>query len=199
MDSNLFSLPTGVKHQQQQNIDTVFWSNKNIPKNKLLVVAFTFGILFVVGVTVYFTYQIYVTKLSAQTSSGKLGIVIFYLLCCLLVVGSFAMIYSLTWTEAIKISNDYIIIKHFGAFAPKMTQLTKHQVLALSFQRFHGGDQEILPSLNLLYKDNLLTSHVEKREQIAFWMRKKEKYQLFLILQTILKERDWKIKYWVEP
>jgi len=164
-----------------------------------MAIAFTFGFIFLLSITGYFTYQIYVTKLSDQTILGKLGIAFFYFVCWILVVGFFAVFRSLTWTEGIKISNGYIIIKRSGAFAPKTIQFAKQQVTALSFQRFHGGEQEILPSLNLMYKDSLLKVHVEKRVQLAFWMRRKEKYQLFLILQTILKERDWEIKYWVEP
>ena len=197
MDSQPFLLPQGVQHQQNQDVDAIIWSNKDIVTNKFLVLAFTLALLLIIAIMAYFTYQIYVARLSGEIFLSKFGTAVVYLFCGLMSLGLFFQLYSLTRIEVIQITDENVFVRELGLFAPKPTRLPKHQVTALFFHRHDSGEPESQHSLNLMYNhnDRKRSSHWDKRLQLAFWMRTEDKQKLYFVLENIMRRRGWDIEY----
>lgn len=102
---------------------------------------------------------------------------------------------SLTHSTVIEINDTYITIMHTGCNTPKNKRFNKNVVLGISFENYVLDGREVFPSLNILFTSKKWGIAGQDREPLATWMRTKEKYQLFLLLQHILQEREWDIKY----
>lgn len=189
------TLPQGVTHQKQQDHDIVAWSNRGIPKNKGNLFILTVALIFVIAVITYYGYKLFTGGLDNKTLLEQLVLIFFYPISWLLFLGVLAAFQTLTHLEAVKISNTHIYVMRDGRNAPKNKRFNKDVVLGLSFENYHLDGREHYPSLNILFSARKLEFNGQDREILATWMRTKEKYQLFLLLQRILKEREYDIEY----
>ena len=188
-------LPTGVHHRCEADADIIFWRNGDIPKNGGNLFPLVFAVIFAVAFVLYFSYQIFTGGLENKTLIEQIAILIFYIVCWLPLAGALSSLQSLTWFEAVKISDADITVIHSGRHAPQNKRLGKNIVVGIAFLRYQLDGREIVPSLNILYADQKAGFDGVNREILATWMRTKEKHQLFLFLQHILQERKWNIEY----
>jgi hypothetical protein len=196
MDSDTaLTLPQGVNHQKQQDYDIIAWSNRGIPKNKGNLFILTVALILIIAIIAYFSYKLFTDGLDNKTLLKQLGIIFFYPISWLLFLGVLAAFQTLTHLEVVKISNTHIFVMRDGRNAPKNKRFNKDVVLGLSFENYRSDGREFYPSLNILFSARKLEFSGQDREILATWMRTKEKYQLFLLLQHILKEREWDIDY----
>lgn len=193
---SLPALPLGVKHKQEQDYDIVAWSNRNIAINKGLLFAFLAGLLLAIISMLLIINQLSMAFSNGMTFSEQLPIIFGIIVVGVPVVGVLFMFQSLTWFETIKISSQNIIILKSGRVAPKPKKFNKQIVLKFVFQESHDDGHTSTPSLSIVYGEKW-GNRPQQREDIAFWMRAKEKHQLFLVLQHILKQRGWNIEQWI--
>ncbi len=181
------SIP-GITYHRKPEIDLIVWSNKNVPKNQFF---------FLVGLVAWFLWTaiiIYVTSLLFKERSLDEKAILAYILIFGWLVSLFLPItlLSIFSTVTIIISEAEIIHVRSGLLAHKK-RLKKGQVKGISFGHYNTLDgPEMLPTLNIMYQGKLI---FQKRETIALWMRTREKHQLYLLLESILKERGWDIEY----
>ncbi len=190
IDSQKVKLPSGVEHQHTPDHDTIGWSYRNAPINMVNFIAFLVGLLLAIISALVITYQIFSGALSDKALIEQLGIIVFFSLVWLVTFGALFTIISLTWFEAIKITNEAIIIARSGLGAPKAKGFNKKVVLELTFHTHQGDGHTFIPALSIVYGERWGNKPL-KREQLAFWMRTKEKHQLFVLLQHILRQRGW--------
>jgi hypothetical protein len=196
MDSELsFVMPQGVVHQKQQDYDVVAWSNQEIPINKGNFFVLTFALIFVIAFIAYFSYKLFTGGLHNMPLLQQIVILFFYIIPWLLFLGVLMSFHTLTHSEAVKISNTHISVIRTGRNTPKNKRFNKDIVLGISFERYKLNGREHYPSLNILFEARKFGINGIDREILATWMRPKEKYQLFLLLQHILKEKGWDIKF----
>ncbi len=188
-------LPSGVTLQQQREFDLIAWSNQEIPKNKGNLFVFTLALVFVFMGLSYFTYQLLMGGLNNKTLIEQIGIFIFYLLTWMILLGVLSIFQSLTWIETVKISETHITVLYSGRGASKNKRFNKDIVQGLSFENYHLDGREFYPSINILFATRKFGIAGRDRQIIANWMRTNEKYQLFILLQHILKKRGWDIDF----
>jgi hypothetical protein len=194
MDSDApTTLPQGVTHQKQQDYDIVAWSNKNIAKDWssfLVFIVFWIMSIFVAG---RLTYALVAGEFTGVALPNKLFSLYFLVgSLCLILYLPIALYRGVTATESIIISNTEVVLlksRHEKRFA-------KSEISSLLFGRSKIGDGiDFMPALYFIYKRQLWEVQGMSNEQLALWMRIKEKRQLFFILEQILKERGWDIEY----
>lgn len=214
MKLNTEDLLAGVKHYHDQDGDSFTWSNQNIPINKgyismLLVFGF---VLF--SVTLYSVNQMFSESFLARTTLEKVGVLGFFFVLVLLDIGIALEFLNRKRLEMIKITDDEIIVRRSWWISQK-TKRFKRQgldrgVIALSFLRYGSGlsrassnpmleeGGEGQPSLNIIYADSMRGASGRNREILAHWMRPEEKFQLFLMLKSVLQNRGWEIDFHAE-
>ena len=185
-------LPLGVEHQHMPDYDIIGWSYRNTPINMVNFIAFVIGFMIAFAGALIFTYQLFSGVLSGKTLVEQIGTIVFFLLVWFVTLGALFTLISLTWFEAIKITDDMIVITRSGLGAPKSVGFTKKIVLGLAFHTDQDDGHTMIPALSIVYGERWGNRPL-KREQLAFWMRVKEKHQIFLLLQQILIERGWHI------
>lgn len=195
MDSDTAStLPQGVTHQKQQDYDIITWSNQDIAIDKWHVLLSLIAPFFSGAVALFFTVLLFYSLNDSSFSFGS-RIFIFFIFgfSWLFVAGSVFWLPMATRDETIKISDEHISLTYSGRGAPKKEKrFSKHIFLKLVFEKYGGADDtESYPVLYILYASQFLGFDVKKKERLAIWMNKKDKYQIFLLLQQILKERNW--------
>ena len=195
MDTGLsLVLPSGISHIHKPDTDIITWSNKNIAKDWssfLVFIIFWIMSIFVAG---RLTYAFVAGEFTGVELPNKLFFLYFLVgSLCLILYLPIALYRAITESESIIISNTEIVLlrnSHEKRFA-------KSDIFSLFFGRSKMGDGiDFMPALYIIYKKPLLGIHGGRSiEQLAQWMRIKEKRQLFFILEHIFKEREWDIEY----
>ncbi len=189
------TLIQGVTHHHKSDADIIYWSYQSVPKDKFLVASYLVGVFLWTAAVIYITsllfpnngVRVFNEKIVLLYFSIGGWVVAFYLL---------RVILSLFSTEMIAISDTKIIHKSSAPFS-HTEYFNKDRIRGISFEKYakSGEGWEMLPTLNILYSAKLLGFSYERREVVAYWMRTKEKYQLYLLLASVLKDRGWDIEY----
>jgi hypothetical protein len=188
-----FQLPRSVKLLPGEEADTIAWANKDVPKNVVSLLVMPLVWLVLVAVVGRIAYALLTGEVASLPLLNKLFVWLFFL-----VFGWFAfrlptaLKLELLGTETIIISDTEITINRPGY----NKQFEKNRVLGLWFGRFDTGDgMDIVPNLYIAYTDQILGVTGRRTEQIAPWMRVKEKNELYLLMKQILEGRGWNIEY----
>ena len=180
-----------VAHTLENGVDTFTWSNREIPKDLLLTSGFlsgalVFGIL-AVFLTIQFLLDLFRLGSVYSISNSEIAISVFFLLAVWAVVvflGGYLL--RITWTETIRVDENGFRLEYEGLFSPNVRVIPERNILRLSFERYgHEHHKESRFSLNLFHDD--------KRESLAYLMRRRNLMQLFLLLSAIIEERGWMV------
>ncbi len=188
-----FQLPRGVKLLPGEEADTITWTNKDVPKSiiSLLVIPlFWLGSAAAVG---RIAYALLTGEIAGIPLWNKLFVWFFFVGFGWLVFRlPIALKSEILSTETVIISDAEIVINQSGY----NKRFEKKRVLGLWFGRFGTGDgMDIVPSLYIAYTDQIFGVAGRRTEQIATWMRVKEKNELYLLMKHLLEERGWNIEY----
>lgn len=182
-----------IKHDHHADCDRLFWSNQHTPKNKWLLIGYVVTLsllLLVLGPSIRW---LVISRLNDLGTFDKFSFIVYTMMWGYFFLQMSKSSLSFWRQEQIKITNDEIVFAQLGPFASKPIRIPNQELEQLSFQKYPSGNFEPYPSLNLVYKrdgdDN------KKRVQVAKWMRKKEKHDLFLFLQMLLEKRAWTIEF----
>lgn len=179
---------SGITHQRQPHADLIFWTNKEIPAHKPLLVAYTVGLLALLPVASFLTLRLVRdSRVLPNFIELNRGAFVFalciILLCWVGVLGMSFVLLRLTWTEKVRVEQDMIWVQYDGLLAFKDRPIPVEHIWRLSFERYqYGRDRESRYSINILHR---------RRDTLAYWMRKEEAYQLFLLLSQIVQMRGW--------
>lgn len=198
------NVPLDIKHFHEPDRDIVTWANKDLPKDIISIVVFS---LTVFAVPIILTVILRVALFELLLQVLELGLLRFFrefplqtlvvgilmfvwLGAVYLVVGMFRCLF---WVEAVVISDRYIVLSRKGFWSPKEKRFRKEDVEFIGYGRYDPWNEgQLRISLDVVYQYKLLGLLPGiQSEELATFLRKKEKYQLFLYLQTVLKKRDW--------
>lgn len=181
----------GVTHRREGSVDIVAWSNRDIPKDPFYAGLFVLGFAAFSVLAVYLTVRLIEDLLRLGPVAGltgtEIGISMFFLVAMWIVTLFFGFhIARLAWTESIHVGDDGIGLEYSGPLSPRAKYIRERDLWRLSFERY-GEDrtQETRYTVNLFHED--------KRESLAYWMRKTEQQQLFLLLAALIKQRGWAV------
>lgn len=178
----------GATYQHQAGNDVFRWSNRELPKNKLLVGVYVIGIIVLLPTAVFLTYLL--VRDGQNTPPGVIfftGATLFSILMVLLSWGGSValsyMLLRLTWVETILLTEEAIFMRYDGLFAWPEKRIPIEKVWKFSFERYRfNKDREGRYTINILH---------ERRETLAYWMRHQESYQLFQAIASIVRSRGW--------
>ncbi len=182
----------GLTYHHEPEADIIVWSNRRLPKNKALYVAFIAGLIISTPLAFFLTASllkdVYNIPIGLSFSAVEILISLFFVFVSW--IATIAILYyllRLTWTESLKVSDKELSIFYSGILSPKEKRIPARDVWRLSFEKFgHERHQESRFTLNIFSND--------KRETLAYWMRAEEGYQLYLLLAKIFEARDWPVK-----
>ncbi len=189
------TFPPSITHHHKSDADIIYWSYRSVPKDKFLIASYLVGIFLWIAAIIYITSLLF-TNNEARVFMAKVVLLYFSIGGWVVTFYWLTVILSLFSTEIIAISNTKIIHKQSGPFSHN-EYLNKDRIRGISFEKYakSGEGWEMLPTLNILYSSKFLGFSIERREVFAYWMRTKEKHQLYLLLESILKRRGWDIEY----
>ena len=182
------SLCPGATYQHQAGNDVFRWSNRDLPKNKLLVGVYILGIVALLPTAVFLTYllirDIQNTPPGAVFfTGGTLFAILMILLSWAGVVGLIYILLRLTWIETVLLTDEAILVQYDGLLAWPEKRIPIDKVWKMSFERYRfNKDRESRYTINIMH---------ERRETLAYWMRYQESYQLFQALASIVRSRGW--------
>ena len=187
-------LSHGVKLQHSVEADTIVWTNKDVPKSIISLLVLPIFWLASAAVVGRIAYALLTGEVAGLPLLNKLFVWFFFLGFGWLVLRTpTAIKLGILDTETITISNNEILINR--------TDYNKHfarkEVLGLWFGKYRteDGGRSVEPTLYLAYRDRILGISGQRTEQLAFWMRVREKKELFLLMKRVFKARDWNIEY----
>jgi hypothetical protein len=81
------------------------------------------------------------------------------------------------------IQDKYLLLKYDGLLSFRTKQIATADIWQFSFEQLqYGSDQDSRYSVNIFHK---------RRQAVAYWMRKQEAHQLFLLIGRIIQRRGW--------
>lgn len=206
-NTTTLSLPRGVHHHQEPDVDTITWVNKDVPLSIITLLFIFIGwALFITG-AILADYGLFTKGIKTDSLIEQIAIVIMLVLLNLITILYPFIFRGLLWKVTIKISNEDIVFTqsdplgkevsfpHPGPWTPKEQQFRKEDVLGLSFDRESDEGTGIVPSLAIKYKSSILGITGHKEEELALWMKTKEQYRLFRFIKMILETRGWDIEF----
>ena len=190
-EAPVYTTSPGVAHTLENGVDTLSWSNRDIPKDALLtggsvLGTLVFGIL-AIFLTTQFLADLFRWGSAYSISASEIAISVFFLLAFWTVtifLGSHLL--QITWTETIRVDENGFSLEYEGLFSPKWKVIPERNLWRLSFERYgleHHKESRF--TLNIFHDD--------QRESLAYWMRRRDLLQLFQLLSTIIEERDWTV------
>lgn len=191
------SLPTSITHKHQEEADVIAWSYQKTRIAKENIYILPIALLLFGAAALFITFQVLTGAISDKILFEKAGMIIFMIIMWTITAGILVSLFSLTTScEAIHISDDKILLRYSGKGAPKSKQFNKNNLMGLAYKdgRHHGSD-EALPALSIFYAPRYKGGIEEREAKFAIWMHPEDKYQLFLFLQHIFKERGYHITY----
>ncbi|MCA9964217.1 MAG: hypothetical protein KC423_08240 [Anaerolineales bacterium] len=179
---------SGITYQRQPHADLIFWTNKDIPTHKPLLLTYGAGLLLLLPIAVFLTLRLVRdSRLLPNFIALNTGTFVFALLVIIItwvaVLGVAFVLLRLTWTERVLVGQDVIWVQYEGPLAFRDRPIPVAHIWRLSFERYqYGRDRESRYSVNILH---------QRRVTLAYWMRKEEAHQLFLLLSQIVQMRGW--------
>ena len=131
--------------------DIIGWSYRNTPINMVNFIAFVIGFMIAFAGALILTYQLFSGVLSGKMLVEQIGVIVAFLLVWFITLGALFTLISLTWFEAIKITDEMIVITHSGFGAPKARGFAKDIVLELAFHTNQDDGHTFIPALSLVY------------------------------------------------
>jgi len=195
------SLPTSITHQHQEVADVIEWSYQKTRIAKENIYILLIALLLFGTAALFITFQVLTGAISDKIIFEKAGVIIFMIIMWSMTVGILVSLFSLTTScEAIHISDDKILLRYSGKGTPRSKQFNKNNLMGLSYKdgRYHAlnsDEDEALPALSIFYARRYKGGIEEREAKFALWMHPEDKYQLFLFLQHIFKERGYHITY----
>jgi hypothetical protein len=194
------NVPLGIKHSHEPDKDVVTWANKDLPKDIISIVVFFF-VVFAVPIVLTGLFRLFLFEVLAKgilrvflefsIQTLVLGILIFVWLGAVFL--ALVIFRCLFWVETVVISDRYIVVSRNGFWSPKEKRFRKEDVKLIGYGRYDPWNEgQLRISINIVYQHKLLgVLPGIQSEELATFLRKKEKYQLFLYLQTVLNKRGW--------
>jgi hypothetical protein len=178
--------PGGI-HRRENGQDIVTWKNKDLPKDLRLYILYPLSLLLLMPLTLFLTARLWreISNLSlVPFDRFYFYITLFIVLICWLgVTAILVVLLRLSWTESIIIQDDAILLAYNGLLAFATKRIAAADIWQFSFEQLkYGSDQDSRYSVNIFHK---------RRQVIAYWMRKEEAHQLFLLLGRIIQRRGW--------
>ena len=172
--------PPNITHYSELDTDVVIWSNKDLPIDILSFIVWPLALFVLPLFCTWWLIQDFVSVLILVWPLPIFLAILIFRTCL--------------WQETVVISDESITLSRTGFFAPKEKSFRKEDVIRISYERY--ADLDGRPSnypLNIVYRYKLLNflPYAQETAQLAQLVRKKEMYQLFLCLQTILERRGW--------
>jgi hypothetical protein len=150
----------GLILQRTAEVDTITWSNKNIPKNNRLYAVFIVSLMICTALALFLTFHL-INDLNRVSQNIPLGISEL-LVSSFFVVASWVAVFSMTyylvrfsWTETIQVSNKEFRLNYRGPLAPKEKQIAENRIWCLAFEKVgNERDQETRFTLNIFDIDD---------------------------------------------
>jgi hypothetical protein len=178
--------PGGI-YRRENGQDIITWKNKDLPKDLRLYILYPLSLLLLMPLTIFLTARLWREILNmrlAPFDRAYFYISLFIVLICWLGVAAILVVFlRLSWTESIIVQDDTILLTYDGLLAFGTKRIAAADIWEVSFEQLkYGHDQDSRYSLNIFHK---------RRQTIAYWMRKEEAHQLFLLLGRIMQRRGW--------
>jgi len=178
--------PGGI-HRRENGQDIITWKNKDLPKDLRLYILYPLSLLLLMPLTLFLTTRLWREILNLSLvpfDRSYFYITLFIVLVCWLgVTAILVVLLRLSWTESIIIQDDTILLTYNGLLAFATKRIAAADIWQFSFEQLkYGSDQDSRYSVNIFHK---------RRQAIAYWMRKEEAHQLFLLLGRIIQRRGW--------
>ena len=178
--------PGGI-HRRENGQDIITWKNKDLPKDLRLYILYPLSLLLLMPLTIFLTARLWREVLNLSLvpfDRSYFYITLFIVLVCWLgVTAILVVLLRLSWTESIIIQDDTIFLTYDGLLAFGTKRIAAADIWQFSFEQLkYGNDQDSRYSVNIYHK---------RRQVIAYWMRKEEAHQLFLVLGRIIQRRGW--------
>lgn len=177
----------GCSYHQENEQDIITWKNKDLPKDLRLYILYSLSLLVLLPLTLFLTTRLWreILNMSLVPIEGLFffGSLLIVLVCWLGVATILYVFLRLSWTESLVIQDEFILLKYDGLFSFRTKQIATADIWQFSFEQLqYGSDQDSRYSVNIFHK---------RRQGIAYWMRKQEAHQLFLLIGRIIQRRGW--------
>lgn len=178
----------GITYQRQNQTDHIYWTNKELPPNKPLLLGYGSSLLLLIPIAIFLTNRLIrdsqMLPNFIQFNTGAFLFSLFIIIAIWTAILAIShILLRLTWTEKVIIAQDELLVQYDGPLAYKDKRIPIDHIWRLSFEKYKfNRDRESRYSVNIIH---------HRRHMLAYWMRKEEAYQLFLILGQIIQARGW--------
>jgi hypothetical protein len=177
----------GGSYHQENGQDIISWKNKDLPKDLRLYIVYTLSLLILIPLALFLTARLWreISNMSLVPLDSLFffGSLLIVLVCWLGVASILYVFLRLSWTESVIIQDKYLLLKYDGLLSFRTKQIATADIWQFSFEQLqYGSDQDSRYSVNIFHK---------RRQAVAYWMRKQEAHQLFLLIGRIIQRRGW--------